>query len=672
MAIKYLTEARKIAPTDPQVAFNLALACDKAGGRELLAITLYRTYLAGAQEAANANQVEKRILELEVQAEAGVAKLIRKLKEMVAALPAGATMINRDATYSFVSYAESEMGDFEGALKTIALVTDSESRDGAYGYAASSQVQCWDLENALQTLSHIGNKQEYNVCREYERIVESLLSIGNLSRAKEVIAQVPSDTGKSGAYEALLRAMLKARDFNGAAEIAPLVPEERRLDSLMAVAGSQRVERGDRSGFLQTLLLARKMATGLTNEIIHFKALVDIAAQHKVIQDKAGVMEVVELARSSSSKFPDDQIYRLAGIYAWVGDLAEARRLAEQIPDTDASKKGKWKWWAYDHIVSSQIAVGNRNAARETISLMMSRFPEVQNEKGVEAYYLATALAAVDLDEELRLLLKGTPWKVEQFKALALYYYIGSTYADNRSMLQTVQKAKDAALALTDKALGVDVLRQLASKCIYVGHIQEAQEIVSRSMALCSDMPEGKRKDYHLGFVSESQIKFGNLEAADKIAARIGDAETRDRAYRRILAAHVSSGDVAKVRSTTERLSKKDTEAATYYDSVADIHAARKEFKEAAKARLSANLLRRIPAGLQETKAWITMTDKCLANRALADFQRHWEAYMDKYKHMPPGFLIDGLRDSVFETAKFYRELRDEGRKWRDKRNWRH
>ena len=67
LAIKYFSEARKAAPTWPSAQFNLALAYDSAGGRELNAIAWYRAYLASAPNAANAQQVRAQIVKLEAE-----------------------------------------------------------------------------------------------------------------------------------------------------------------------------------------------------------------------------------------------------------------------------------------------------------------------------------------------------------------------------------------------------------------------------------------------------------------------------------------------------------------------------------------------------------------------------------------------------------------------------
>ena len=81
LAIKYFSEAQRAAPTSPYSLFNLAWAYYNADGRELIAIAWYRAYLAGTPNAANAQQVRERAVQLEVKAEANIGKLIRRARE---------------------------------------------------------------------------------------------------------------------------------------------------------------------------------------------------------------------------------------------------------------------------------------------------------------------------------------------------------------------------------------------------------------------------------------------------------------------------------------------------------------------------------------------------------------------------------------------------------------
>lgn len=84
LAIKYFSEAQKAAPESPEVLFNLAFSCSNAGGRDILSIAWYRAYLSAAPKAANAQQVRKEIVSLEVKVESNIMDLISLAKDTAA------------------------------------------------------------------------------------------------------------------------------------------------------------------------------------------------------------------------------------------------------------------------------------------------------------------------------------------------------------------------------------------------------------------------------------------------------------------------------------------------------------------------------------------------------------------------------------------------------------
>lgn len=87
LAIKYFKEAQKLAPDSPQVLFNLALAYDKAGDKELPALALYEAYLIVAPDAANSQTVQARVKELDAQIETNIRSLILSAQKTAAAIP---------------------------------------------------------------------------------------------------------------------------------------------------------------------------------------------------------------------------------------------------------------------------------------------------------------------------------------------------------------------------------------------------------------------------------------------------------------------------------------------------------------------------------------------------------------------------------------------------------
>jgi len=81
LAAQYFEEARKANPGDPEVLFKLALATDRIGRRELLAIAWYRAFLATVPDAQTVARVKKQILVLEMRAEAKLLALLQTIEK---------------------------------------------------------------------------------------------------------------------------------------------------------------------------------------------------------------------------------------------------------------------------------------------------------------------------------------------------------------------------------------------------------------------------------------------------------------------------------------------------------------------------------------------------------------------------------------------------------------
>ena len=84
IAVRYFTEAQSLAPESPGIMFNLGLAVDRAGGRELAALGWYGAYLASMPEASNAEQVRSRMFDLEIQIEVNADRLLTAARQIAA------------------------------------------------------------------------------------------------------------------------------------------------------------------------------------------------------------------------------------------------------------------------------------------------------------------------------------------------------------------------------------------------------------------------------------------------------------------------------------------------------------------------------------------------------------------------------------------------------------
>jgi len=311
LAIKYFTEARKAAPKAPQVIFNLALACDKAGGRELSAIALYRAYLAADPGANNAAQVQSQIVQLEVKAEADITKLIQKVKEMSASLPEGTIYPSRSSIYHTMASAEMGLGLFEEAERSASIT--EEFRDRNYVSIFEARVKAYDLEGALKTLSRLhdtegnffryesvlramlrteqfqrakelaermkeiaeGMRDENKKASAYESVIHALLGAGDPAGAVGVMAKVPV-SARPAAYGSISQELLKTGDLSGAIEAAAKAPEKDRIWIMLEIAKAQS-KGGDTSGVAKTLGLCIEAVQGIGNESDRLAALANIS-----------------------------------------------------------------------------------------------------------------------------------------------------------------------------------------------------------------------------------------------------------------------------------------------------------------------------------------------------------------------------------------------------------
>lgn len=116
LAIKYFREAYDNGGKDsPNVWFYLALAYDKAGGRELPAIAWYRSFLGICpHDDKRCEPVRQRIIKLDIQAESAVRRLIKIAEENVLSF----AEIDRD-DYKVIAIAQAAIGDFDAASKSL-------------------------------------------------------------------------------------------------------------------------------------------------------------------------------------------------------------------------------------------------------------------------------------------------------------------------------------------------------------------------------------------------------------------------------------------------------------------------------------------------------------------------------------------------------------------------
>lgn len=147
LAIKYFKAAFQATPTDPRVLFNLGLAHDRAGGRSLVAAAWYRAFLIAAPEAGNSAKVQKRVVDLEIETESQIARLLQTAQTIASQVSGKGktTVLDR------IARAHAENGDIASAQQASqsiknagrqsawsqALIAALQARSGLFDQAAS-------------------------------------------------------------------------------------------------------------------------------------------------------------------------------------------------------------------------------------------------------------------------------------------------------------------------------------------------------------------------------------------------------------------------------------------------------------------------------------------------------------------------------------------------------
>lgn len=179
LAVKYFNQAKEADLYSPYVQFNLALAYEKAGGKELLAIACYRSFLAMAPRAANAEQVRKKIIDLEIKVESNIRKLIRTAKD--ASLTLGNYFEREAATTKHYQYLKRTWGKKE-AEEEKNFYRDNQSRKPLEALSMA-QVKAGDISGALETSQRIHNEGIQNEIKL--KIVEIQIKKGEVAGARQ-------------------------------------------------------------------------------------------------------------------------------------------------------------------------------------------------------------------------------------------------------------------------------------------------------------------------------------------------------------------------------------------------------------------------------------------------------------------------------------------------------
>ena len=530
LAVEYFNKAHWKALGSPEVLFNLALACSSAGGRDMLAILWFRSYLAAAPDAANTEQVRKEILKLEIRVEATVRKLfsmandtaaivvddsdkakaygkivdariqvddIAGAREAVALIPNTFTSHSRFSAYSSIVRAQAEAGDFIGALETAALLEDGYKQN-AYSNIANAQIKAGGIAGAIKTAAFM-KSSTYERASIYRSIALMQVEVGDIAGARKTGSLITYDgSSKQYAFRAITMEQVKAGDIAGAMETAVMSDDVREKDLCCRDIAEAQVEAGDIDGAMET---AGVITDGCWAEGGSYNFVVRARA---LSGDVAGAREIVDDLIGDPKQYIANEFIAVA--------QAEAGEIEDAMDTAGLIENGWSRLTVYSAISKAQISVGDISGAR-----------------------LSAALAGNENEVMADIYIDITNARLEA--------------GDRRGAAKSFALAmKEAALLSTDTFIN---WMSRGGKADIINALAVAGDIVrARKMASLVPDPEWKA-GYYYG-IAQSQIEAGDIDGARETVALIEDGNVNKRIAEKIDIPRALAMPDPEVRSRVE------------------------------------------------------------------------------------------------------------------------
>ena len=487
LAVAYFNKAQWKALGSPGVLFNLALACSNAGGRDVLAIAWFKAYLAVAPNAANAEQVRKEVLKLEIRVEATVRKLFGKANDTAAMVVNDS---DRAKAYGEIVYARIQVGDIAGAREAASLIPDifpNHRRFSAYSQVARAQAEAGFFNGALDTATLLEDGYKQNA---YSNIADAQIKAGGIAGAIKTAALMESST-----YE--------------------------RASIYRSIALVQ-VEAGDIAG-------ARKTASLITYDEYAFRAIVK--AQVKA-GDIVGALETSALIEDVGEK--DESYKHIATAQIGAGDIDEAMDIAALITDNSWDQIN-----VYSCIVKYRAASGDMDGAFEVIEEKIE-----DPEKQYIAYgYIAIVQAeAGDIEEAIdtATLITKDYYVQKAYKAISKAQAIAGDMDGARN---------SAALAGTGKGIA-NIYTEISKARFEAGDKRVADKYFALGIEASADLFETDAYDGYVFDIIKARARAGDIVRARKMAALVPNREWKAIAYYHIVELQIEVGDIEGARET--------------------------------------------------------------------------------------------------------------------------
>jgi hypothetical protein len=153
IALQSFQDARKLAPTSPEIYYNLGLTESKIPGRELRAIAWLAAYLAADPDAANASPVKTAILGLLIKNEGNIDRFIEVASKTAEQVPEG--------DLSLPAWARPERGAALDGILTLYFEEGDETKAASWqseahldaASVASAREQATRTKNASPNIT---------------------------------------------------------------------------------------------------------------------------------------------------------------------------------------------------------------------------------------------------------------------------------------------------------------------------------------------------------------------------------------------------------------------------------------------------------------------------------------------------------------------------------------
>lgn len=355
LAIRYFGNAQELAPTDPVILFNLALANDRAAGRDVIATAWYRAYLEAAPNADNAAKVRARVTDLEIEVEATIVDLLdtaRAISQQLNAQPRATAM-------SQIVGAQAVSGNVQQALLGLASLQPGSKSDWARARVAATQARRGDLPSAKTTAQAILRLPVRRWALTEIAVREAIRS--EFAAALQTAETIGTGEEQDFAFSRIAALQAKADDLAGAGRTAERISETaaaHRIAANAAIAAAS-----FRSG---QSWLTEKAMTMLDDGFQRARAIQDSTLRQtallQIVRARAETDDMAA-ARQTAALLIDARFRHLA-----------AQTLAEAEGDTKTAAIHRWSALAHQAMASSTI---------EDISALLDRAKEGNPEEAI-------------------------------------------------------------------------------------------------------------------------------------------------------------------------------------------------------------------------------------------------------------------------------------------------